>query len=194
MKKYSGYDTAKPYEETQKLPTGGYIIKIWDAEEVHYDWGDQLLISFDIAEGEFKDFYGDQYRNSQLEDKKYKGVYRIYLPKEDGSQQDEWTTRRLKTEMTAIEDSNPGFHWDWDEKKLKEKKVGAVFFEKEYDFNGKRGFFTTLHSFRSVEKIKNGDYKLPDPKMLDKPGNSGAVASDSDDFAELGTDDGELPF
>ena len=56
MQKPKGYDDVKPYVQQERLPAGGYVLKIMKAEEVKYDWGSVLLISFDVAEGECKDF------------------------------------------------------------------------------------------------------------------------------------------
>ena len=186
MKKFGSYEKVEAYQETVKLPPGGYVIGILDAEEKTESWGAVLEIKFDISEGEYKNHFSNQYKNSSLEDKRYKGVYRLNIPKDDGSEQDIWTARRFKTDITAIEASNSGFHWDWEEKKLVGKTVGAVFFSKEYDYEGKRGFFTALHGFRDTEKIRKGDFKIPEPKTLKNQSGS--------DFKELNLDESELPF
>lgn len=193
----SGYDKAQAFTEVEKLPIGGYIIGILSAEEINYSWGSVLEIKFDIAEGEYKNFYTNQYKSSQLEDKKYKGTYRMNIPKEDGSEMDEWTIRKFKSDITAIEESNPGFHWAWEESQLKGKKVGAIFHDKEWEFNGNTGFYTALHSFRSVKSIQEGKFKIPKPKMLSASKREKAdIAFDKkfdDAFTEI-EDDGDLPF
>ena len=40
------------------------------------------------------------------------------IPKDDGTDLDNATIRKFKTDIIAIEESNPSFHWDWDEKKM----------------------------------------------------------------------------
>lgn len=77
---------------------------------------DVLVIAFDIAEGEQAGFYKRNYDSQTQEDKKWKGVYRLYCPKDDGTDQDNWTKRRFKTVMEAFESSNEKYHWNWDEK------------------------------------------------------------------------------
>ena len=57
---------------------------------------ERLEISIDVAEGEFKDFYATDYRGQNQEDKKWRGVLRLYVPKDDGSDMDEWTKSKLK--------------------------------------------------------------------------------------------------
>ena len=56
MKAFGGFKPEKSASRDQ-LPVGGYIAKILNAEEVTYDWGSVLLISFDITEGDYKDFF-----------------------------------------------------------------------------------------------------------------------------------------
>lgn len=197
MREFESYKTVTTLSDVEKLPTGGYIIGILAAEEINYDWGDVLEIKFDIADGEYKNYFTNQYKNSQFEDKKYKGIYRLNIPKDDGSELDEFMARKFKTDIAAIEDSNQGFHWTWDEKQLLGKKVGAIFFEKEYDYAGKHGFFTTTHSLRPVETIQSGKFKVPAPKML--TGNKRIEAdiafdkkNDYGSFSDISKED--LPF
>lgn len=142
MKQYNGFDRNDVYRNTERLPAGGYVIKILEAKEVENDYGRKLVISFDIAEGEYKDFFASNYKAQVGEDKKWKGTYRVNVPKDDGSEQDGWAKRRFNTLIVDIEESNPGYHWDWDESKLKGKTIGALFNNKEYEFNGRHGFFT----------------------------------------------------
>ena len=189
MKQFSSYGSAAPYQDTAKLPPDGYVIGIIGAEEKTEHWGTFLEIKFDICEGEWTNFYSSQYKSSTLKDKKYKGIYRMSVPREDGSEQDEWTARRFKTDMLAIEESNPGFTWDWDERKLIGRKVGVIFFQKEYEFNGRYGMFTAPHSLRGADKIREGDFKIPEPKLLKNRQGGGGAA-----FPELDVDVGELPF
>lgn len=193
MNKIKGFENAKPFTDTQnvKLPTGGYIIEIQDVEELIYNWGNVLNIKFDIVEGEFKNYYTNQYKNSQLENKKYKGNYRLNVPKDDGSDLDELTMRKFKSEILAIEESNNGFHWAWNEKELKGKKVGAIFFEKEWEIDNNSGLYVTVHSFRNIETIKNGKYKIPEPKLL----KNKTIKADIDFSANAtNVEDDDLPF
>ena len=39
--------------------------------------------------------------------------------------------------MTAVEDSNEGYHWGWDESTLKDKLVGAKFYIEQSEYDGK---------------------------------------------------------
>lgn len=189
MKPFKDYETTKSYNEIEKLPSGYYIGIIKKAEEKEYDWGNRLEISVDITEGEFKDYFATQYRNQQLEDKKWKGVLRLSVPTDDGSERDSWTKRSFKTSIEAVEDSNAGYHWDWNETALKNKSVGLAVRQKEWEYNGKTGFSPEIFKFVSVEAVKSGKLKIP----VDKPLNSNfsAIAGNGD-FTPVADDD--LPF
>ena len=195
MKKFNGYDEAKPIVDRQKLPAGGYVVKILNAKEETFDWGGILAIRFDIAEGEFKDFYKNDYENQNQEDRKWKGVLRLYLPKDDGSDVDNFTKRKFKTVMDAIEKSNRGFRWEWDEVKLKGNVVGALFGNTEWEYNGRTGFYTECRTFCDVQKVRDGAFRMPADKLL-KNSTSPAAASKNDDlpagFQDVTDDD--IPF
>lgn len=195
MKAYKGFDRNNTYKETERLPVGGYVLKIMEAKEVVNEWGSTLVISFDIAEGEYKDFFANNYRAQQGEDKKWKGAYRLRVPKDDGSEQDSWTVKRFNTVIVNIEESNQGYHWDWDERKLKGKLVGGLFNNKEYAFNGRHGFFTNCHSLVTTEMIRSGKFKIPADTLLKDSGPQEQGQSVGDGFMTIpdGIEE-ELPF
>lgn len=165
MKKFNGYAEVTTFTERAKLPVGGYILKVMDAKEITYSWGSVLKIDFDVTEGEQKDFYANDYRAQTQEDKKWKGSFRLNIPKDDGSEQDSWTKSKFKSVMTSFEESNGTYKWDWDETKLKGKLIGGIFNNKEWEMeneNGyKSGFFTNCKTLVTVEKIRSNDFKIP---------------------------------
>lgn len=168
MKAFSNYNETQAYTQSDRLPANGYVLKVLNVkiDEGKNGNSDQMIISYDVAEGDFTDFYKKNYANQQGEDKRWKGTTRLWLPKDDGTEQDGWTKRKFKTFIVCVEDSNSGFHWDWDEGKLKGKLVGGIFNDKEYNYNGKNGFYTALHHFVTVETIRENDYTIPDPTYL----------------------------
>lgn len=165
MKKWNDYDTTQIIGSKKRLPAGGYVCKVLAAEEKEYGWGSVLLISFDIAEGQYKGFYAEQYEK-QAKDKKWKGVYRLNVPKDDGTEKDDKLKKNFKTFIHHIESSNGGYRWDWNETSLIGKQFGGVFGEKEYSVDGNSGFYTTMRYTGPVEGIEN--VAIPKQVLLNK--------------------------
>ncbi len=182
MKKYDGYDQAQAFTgEYERLEPGGYVCKILKVEEETKDYGSLLRIGFDIAEGDKAGIYKRMFeRKKQANpDAKWPGMYYQTIKADD--------LRYFKGFITAIEESNPGYKWDWDEQKLKNKLFGGIFGEEEYEGrNGKIYTSIKLQWVRSADKIRNGDYTVPEKKLL--KGNNSAQAP----IETL--DDDELPF
>ena len=197
MRPFNNYDTTQTISARAQLPVGAYICQIFKAEEKVYtspkgEWH-KLEVSFDISEGEHKDFYANDYRSQSGEDKKWKGVLRMNIPTDDGSEADGWTKRSFKTNTLAIEESNNGYHWDWNEAQLKGKTVGIVFRSEEWEYNGKRGWRTAPFKMVPAADVKSGNIKIPDPKPLNgKAASQASTAADLSDFVEVASAD--LPF
>lgn len=185
MRKFSGFE-AKKSGGREILPAGGYVAKVLNAKEVNYDWGDVIVISFDIVEGPHKDFFAADYRGQDGEDKKWRGTYRLNLPKDDGSEKDGWTKRAFGNVIWAFEDSNPGYHFDWDEATFKDKLVGVLFRNREWEWSGRTGWTTECCAMTSVSDIRDGKYRMPKDKPLEGKVQSGGTAS----YAS----DDDLPF
>lgn len=185
IKKPANYDNVQAYSERAKLPPGGYVLKILKAEVLEYGWGEVLLLNVDIAEGEQKGFYSRDYA-AQPKDgayaRKWKGTYRLILPKNDGSEKDEWNVRKLKTVMTAIEESNRGYTWNWDETTLKDKLVGGLFNLKEWKMDIYSGWYTQLKSLVKADLVRDGNFTLPkDEPYKEKKKAADAFAPVNDD-------------
>ena len=100
------------------------------------------------------------------EEKRWKGVLRMWLPKEDGSEQDEWSKRSLKGMATAFEKSNPGYTWNWDERSLAGKYIGIIYRNEEWEYNGKTGWSKRPFRCTSIDKVREGAVKAPKDKPL----------------------------
>lgn len=193
IKRFNDYNETKAYGEFQILPKDGYVLKIMGAEVCENSNGQYVKFSCDIAEGEYKDFYANEYRAQQKEDKKWHCNYLLNVPKDDGTEQDGWTKRRFKTVIESIEDSNPGYHFDWDEKKFKGKLIGGLFNEREYEANGQVRKAVNLAQLVSVENIRSGKFQLPADKLLNRPAYGAMPTSNGFVNVPDGIDD-ELPF
>lgn len=194
IRKYNG---AKAERKTSRepIPAGGYVAKILNAEVQNRSFGDMLVLSFDVCEGEMSGFFRRDYAANTNEDKKWRGTYRMNIPKDDGSQKDEWSKQTMNNAIWAIEGSNIGFTWDWNETALKGKLVGVLFRDKQWEYNGKEGWTTECCALDSVENIRAGNFKTPKPKALQKEKTAEKTAFDSSGmFVDFGADNGDLPF
>ena len=121
MKRGNYFDRNNTMKDIRKLPKGAYVCKIINAKVDENQYGSRLVLAFDIIDGEYTGYFKEKYDANRNEDKKWPGVVRVSIPAEDGSDEDAFRIRNFNTALVAIEDSNPGYTWDWDEKKLKNK-------------------------------------------------------------------------
>lgn len=152
MRKYDNYDSTQAFTgEFEQLEPGGYICKILKVTCEEKEYGHLLRIGFDIAEGEHKDFYKRKYDASkeQNPDAKWPGMYYQTVKEDD--------LRFFKGFITAVENSNQGYKWSWDEKTLTGKFFGGVFGEEEY-INSQKQIRTSVkcQQVRSVDQIRKG--------------------------------------
>ena len=153
IRKPANYDNV---EFNQPFEEGGYVLKIVKAE--YEPTKEYVRLCVDIAEGPYKDYFAKRAYNDKwnLDAIKY-----LSLKNTDKA------IKSLKADVTAIEKSN-NITWDWNEQSLVGKLVGGVFGRIQYQANdGTLKFKVKLDRFRSVDKIRSGDYTIPEPKYLD---------------------------
>lgn len=159
MKKPSNYDSTEVFSAWEQLETGGHYLTILGAKEAQSKSGrDMLVIQFDTAKGDKQPSY---FTNNHREGFYYQGTHYIILGDED------WAVRNLKSLITAVEESNYGFKFDWANPNcLKGQNVGGVFGEEEYlnDRNEVRKS-VKLRWFCSVSSVEGAS--IPKPKTLD---------------------------
>lgn|SRR5574344_292311 len=184
-------------EGSEQLPTDkAYVCEIKGAKEVDYttDSGyrvHRVDIALDVCEGEYEGFYQKKFDDSQDEDKKWKGVVKLNIPKFDGTEKDNWTVKSFNTQFVAIEDSNPGYTWNNVLDSLKGKKIGLVLRDKEWEFNGNRGFYSEPYKLISVANARAQKFRKPNTKYLSSE-STGDVASGFTPISNAV--DEELPF
>lgn len=187
MKKYNDVKAEKPMSGRETLPAGGYVCSIMNAKVESNDWGETLVIAHDVCEGEFEGIFKRDYENNPNEDKKWRGTFRLRLPKDDGSEYDVFKKKSLGNFIWAIEQSNPGYAWAWDEKTLKGKKIGLIYRNKEWEYNGRSGWTTEAAGTESIDNIREGKFRaLKDKPLANKPVEQPVFTEEADD--------GELPF
>ena len=199
MKPIEGWDEAPAYTgEIEALPAGKYVCEIINAEEQTDRNGRRLLVlMFDIAEGEFKGYYGrmfDAAKKNRAETAAWKGIYR--------QQTHGNSLPFFKGMIKSIVKSNPGYTWEWKEKSLVRKKFGGVFGREQFlGSDGEPHWATKCLQIRSLDGLK--DAKVPEDKPLENRPVSGhpyigqpSSAAASQGFMAIpdGVEDEGLPF
>lgn len=189
------YDRTKRHASFETLPKGAYVIKITGAKQETWPSGDSCLrIAFDIAEGEYAGFYQKQYDANSNEDKKWPmdAVFSLDIPTES-SEEYKWTN--WNTFFSDLEDSNNGFRFDGDLRKLKGKIVGGLFHNKQSvgKKDGKVYDHIVMKWTRTVADIRSGrPIKLPNDVLKNGAGPSAGTSSD---FMEIPEDaEEDCPF
>ena len=143
---------AKGMDDFRGLPIGAYECVIMDARINHNEQSgkDTFKVSVDIASGEFKDYFRKMYENDTRIDRKWNNNAVKYLSYTGDN------VAYFKGFITTVENSNDNYKWDWDETKLKGKKVCGVFQYEEYEKqDGTKGVKVRLNKFRSLDKMKD---------------------------------------
>ena len=183
MRKIENYDSIQASSgEFARPGNGGYILEIVNVTDVPYNAqtgkGDYLKIDYDIAVGDFKGYYTAQ--NERFGGKWYANVIKSYKEKALGM---------FKHFTNCVEESNPGFKWNWQEDKLIGCRFGATLQEEEYLNNeGEVRTKLVVKDIKTVKQIMDGDFKVPTTKKLER------TAAPVSDFAVIDTSTDDLPF
>lgn len=143
---------AKGMDDFRGLPIGAYECVIKDARINHNEQSgkDTFKVSIDIASGEYKDYFQKMYEADTRIDRKWNNNAVRYLTFTGDN------VVYFKGFITTVENSNVGYTWDWDETKLKGKKICGVFQYEEYEKqDGTKGIKVRLNKFRSLDKMKD---------------------------------------
>jgi hypothetical protein len=181
----------------ERLEAGGYVIQILNVKQEKSSKGsDMLVLFYDIAEGESQGYFKRNHdrRKASNPEAKWQGIHYMILPAE-GQSEDfrKMNEQRLKALTNAVEESNSGYKWNWDETTLKGKMVGGLFGREEYKGNdGEYRWSTKLRFFASLETIRTGKFNVP----KDKPAKRDEPLIDAG-FTPIDTAlsaDNDLPF
>lgn len=178
MNKPNGYDQAKPRGGVRNEPQrGGYILGIINAEtKMSTNNNEMLVLKMDIAEGEFQGHF------REISD----AVQKDLLLKHYRVTDSEKSIPYFKGDIKAIEESNQGFVFNFDEKTLRGKKVGAVLINEEYVArDGDVKTCLKIAYICNAQKIRDGSFTIPKDKIL----SDGTVQR-----PQPATSDDDLPF
>lgn len=160
------YDNIQINEDFIPIELGGHKGIIMDVEEYtnEINGNKSLKVYVDTSKDDKQpNYFKNQYDNNKLSERKWSNSAIKYVSLKN----DENCVRMLKAFITAVENSNEGFNYDWNKEvdQLKNKKVGLVFGLEEYQDNeGKTKTIAKLNQFRSINKIDN--IKIPKVKLL----------------------------
>ena len=168
MKAIKNWDNVQAVGGFETLPAGGYVCEIKAAKEKpnRSGSGTHLEVMFDVDEGEYKGFFAKDYKSQTREDKFWSGTIRQNVP-DEASPKFEQQAGFFKRFIANIEESNPGYHWGWDESTLAGKKIGVIFGEREKQSkNGRVYTVTYAENITTVEAVKLNDYTVPPVRRL----------------------------
>lgn len=187
MRQFSGFKAEKAAGAREILPAGGYVCEIKNAKVEEYSGGlSTLILAIDVVEGQYAGFFKKDFDQNTREDKKWRGTYRINLPKDDGSEMDAWTKRTFGNFIWSVQESNPGYTWDWEEKKLKGKKLGVIYRNREWEMSGNTGWTTEAAGSASAEDIRSGSFRpLKDKPLKNRPVPQATAEEAVDDESDL---------
>lgn len=183
------YNKAGRKKAYEQLPKGAYVVKIKSAKEETWPSGDTYVkIAFDIAEGEFKDFYMRQFEADSREDKKWPvdATFNLNAPNDNSKQYvyDTWNTF-----FADLEDSNNGFVFKGDPSTLKDKVIGGKFCNKQTEFNGNIYDHTIMKWTCLADAVRSGKPgKMPKDQLID------STKTDEDGFMEIDVKEEVIPF
>ena len=186
MKKIENWNEVSETSGFKDLKVGAFVCKILKVEDLSDK--EYIKVTFDIVEGELKSYF------QEASDRLGKWLYA-------GQEIRSYKTNALpffKAFITAIEKSNDGYKWNWNEQSLVGKLIVGVFGEEEYQaLNGDIETSIRVQEWRSLVALREGKIKLPTLKKL-----KGTVAvkdnttADNDAFYEttIKVDSSDLPF
>lgn len=170
-----------------RLPLANYICKIVAATPYVSKKGNQLLrVAWDVAEGDYKDFYYQKF-TAEKKDKgkaaKWKSAGTYYLSLGN--------TGRLKGFAECLEKGNPGYKWDFDDTRLAGLKFAGQMSGENKSYNGYDYMDIRLANVYPVDDFGS----MPKAFMRKPSTDSMAPEADNNPFAEgNNTPDEEIPF
>jgi hypothetical protein len=159
------------------LPAGAYVAVIVDA--IDNEAKEYVEVIFDIAEGEHKGYYSDDWG------KAHPYAHHFFMSYKEKA------LGMLKGRLEAIQSSNPGFDpfAAWDAGRidmLKNRVVGINLQEEEYEYQGDVKTRLNVCQVLDAQKVRDGKVKVREKKLLDgktaKPTSRAKTYDDESDI------------
>lgn len=193
MKQFDGFKSEASGKKFLMLPAGTYVAGIKNVKIDGAEPDQQLVLRLDIIEGEYAGYYTKRWEhdsaNAGLQQQyqaKYKGDLRLQIPNPENGRRShpEWDVRAFNNAVWCIEQSNPGYKWDWNEAGLKGKVVGINV--REGVFNGIA--YTQIGRLEVADDVRKGIV----PTMAPRKESGQAPAAAPAGFTQV--EDSEVPF
>lgn len=78
IQKPKNWDSVQEFSDRPKLPLDAYVCRVKQVSFADTNYGPQLLVLFDIEEGEQRGFFSKEFKANTIQDKKWKGVLRPF--------------------------------------------------------------------------------------------------------------------
>lgn len=155
MKPINNWENVKASDDFRRPPAGGYICEIIRATDTPNK--EYVHLEYDIKFGEYAGYWQETAERFGWWGGDF---YRSYKDSAIGM---------FKGFTNAVEASNDGYTWDWNERGLEGKLIGIVLGEEEYIKNdGSVGTRLKVRSTKSVQDIRDGRFKVPELKTLEE--------------------------
>ena len=164
---YAGFEAKKSRGGVFLPPVGQYVAEIQGVRLDKSYSGDRdvVVCMIEITEGDYKGQYHKVFEDQKErfgENVKYRGTFTLvpYLESDDP-----WVKQKFETNLFCVQESNPSYKWDWDEKKLKGKKVGINVRENTYvGRDGNEHTTTEIGQFEIIQDVLDGKCKDMKPR------------------------------
>ena len=182
MKAFEGFKPEAPRTSFPMLPAGAYAGVIRDVRIDGNEPDQSLVFCLEVTEGEYAGYYTKRYQHDAERAKsggdfaaKYKGVYRLRIPNSANtySRNIEWDIRNFNNAIWAVEQSNPGYHWDWKEQLLKGKQIGFSVRDAVYQGNA----YTEIGRLEDINAVRAGRVKPMKPRDPEKAAGASISAA-----------------
>lgn len=162
MKPINGFKAEAPTASYPMLPKGLYTAGIKAVKIEGTEPDQRMVLRLEIIEGEYAGYYTNRYKHDSTAggrfEVRYKGDYALQIPDQANPRRQhfDWDLKSFNGAIWSIEDSNPGYHWDWNEQGLVGKTVGINVRQGTYNGNP----YTTIGRLESTKMMAEGKCKV----------------------------------
>jgi len=190
----SNFEAKKSGNYTDLPPVGAYVaeiqaVRVLDPQKDNSVQRITIELLMEIIEGEYANRFHEVYEDQQERfgsTAKYKGIFRLYPYTDDD---EDYRKRAFQSNLWCVQESNPPYKWDWDEKKLKGKKVGISLRKRLYTFNGKDRETVEIAKFETIDDVRNGKCRpVKDRDQREKQDSVPEESTDGSSFTDVSSE------